>query len=480
MRKRQDSSPDQAEKRAFSWARDFDNRDVKAPVLHLAICVLTVLAIVFLNAAVSCLPVSLTRYDTTLNSFHSISADTQDLLQNLDTPVNIYLVASTGKEDPTIVSLLKRYEAMSSQIHVTYVDPAYAPGFVGQYTSDTVFADNGMIVEGSARSHVIRYSDYYSYTAFLGEDYLNHAIQYVSSNLVSTLYTLTGHGEIELSSAMVETMVSDGYGVSALNLRSAPQVPEDAAGVLLCSPTEDLSNGELQELLRYLQQGGRLLLLTDYGTGDMPNLSYLLRSYGAQQAQGYICEGDSGIFLTGMPSYVAPTPQFYEASSAIIDGVAAVLMPMSQGIVETPDCRASVRIYPLLRTSDSAYSKVNPSSTSGGKEFGDLDGPFTVGAAIMEKVAGGETRIVWYTTSQFLDHNIDELVSGSNLMLFYNSVSWLCNDGNVPSIHSKPLSLDTLTVPGPEARLIAGVLIFGAPLAVLLAGGIVCVRRRRR
>jgi ABC-2 type transport system permease protein len=158
-----------------------------------------------------------------------------------------------------------------------------------------------------------------------------------------------------------------------------------------------------------------------------------------------------------------------------------VLMPIASGIVKLDEYRSSLTITELLTTSDSAYNKADPNNiTTLEREDGDTSGPFALGVAISETVNDAESRMVWFSTSQFLNDQVNEMVGGSNQDLFLNSLGWMCERENSISIRSKSLSQDYLTVPEGSANLWSVLIAVVLPLAVLSVGIVIVVKRRKR
>lgn len=75
---------------------------------------------------------------------------------------------------------------------------------------------------------------YYQYgqikeTAFDGEGQITSAIRYVTSDTAAAVYTLTGHGETALSSAVSDAMDKSGMKAADLNLLTQGAVPQDCS-----------------------------------------------------------------------------------------------------------------------------------------------------------------------------------------------------------------------------------------------------------
>ena len=92
----------------------------------------------------------------------------------------------------------------------------------------------------------------------------------------------------------------------------------------------------------------------------------------------------------------------------------------------------------------------------------------------------GEGRLVWIASSEFLDDNVNAMVSGANGNLLMNAVDWMAGQEETISIRSKSLDEDGLTVTGAENSLWSAVMIGILPAALIALGIVICIRRKRR
>ena len=252
-----------------------------------AFAALIVIAVVA-NLIAKSLPSAATQIDMTGNSLYSLSDQTKRIAASLDKDVTIYLLAVTGNEDDTIVRFLKHYADLSDRIRVEYVDPNQQPAFLKNYDLETArLYQNSLIVESGERYRLVGYDeifvtdysmDYYTYsysttTTFAGENAVTNAIHYVTSDSLPKVYALSGHGEAELSGDITAMIQQDNMEYESLSLLSMDAVPEDAAAIIINVPSSDLGEYETEALLSYLENGGSVVLLTDYiEEGKMQNL----------------------------------------------------------------------------------------------------------------------------------------------------------------------------------------------------------------
>lgn len=455
-----------------------------------AIMTCAVLAIlVLVNLAAGKLPVKYTQYDLTDNQLYTITDETKDYLAGLDQDVKLYLIAQDGNEDEDIRKVLERYASMSDHISVEVKDPVVNPSFVKQYTDNSV-SENSIIVVCGDRSKIIGYSDIYqqelnystySYetTGFDAEGQLTSAIDYVTSDQIPVLYTLTGHDEGSFSDTLSSLIAKANIEVQELTLLTSEAVPEDAQCVCINAPQKDISADEAKKLLDYMEKGGHVLLVTDFLQIDTPNLDSVLENYGLSAKEGLIFEGNSQYYYPGYPSYLLPRIQSSEATGDMGDND-FVIMPYAQGIEISDDIRSTVTATPLLQTSSKAYNKTDISNlTTTEKQSEDEEGPFSTGVVLTESYDDMETKLVWFTSSAILDEQMNEVVSGGNYELTVNVISWMIDKEESTSIPAKSLSVSYLTVTAASAGF-WGTVVMVIPIGLVIAGGVVWFKRRRR
>ena len=450
-----------------------------------------IVIVVVVNMIVGALPTKYSEFDVSEQKLYSIGDQTKSFLKKLDKDVTIYQVVKSGSEDETISKLLEKYAEESDHIKVEEKDPVVNPKFTSEYTSDDV-SSNSLIVVCGDRSKVVDYNniyessiDYNTYqsqtTAFDGEGQITSAISYVTSENLPVLYTLEGHGEKELDSTLQEDIQKANIDIKSLNLITEESVPDDAACLLIDSPSSDISEAEKDAIIKYLENGGKAMIFSDYTTESMDNFDAVLKNYGVERVDGIVIEGDTQHYAQ-MPYYLVPTVNSTDAISDFASKGYYVLMPYAQGIKKTDDIRDSVTVNSLLTTSDSAYSKVDVNSGSIDKADGDIDGPFDLGVSITENVDDDkETQIVYYSTSNLMDSQINQMVSGGNEQMIMSSLSWMCSndESTTISIPSKSLEVSYLTLTAYDVSFWKICVMGLIPGVFLVIGFMVWLKRRK-
>ena len=246
---------------------------------------------------------------------------------------------------------------------------------------------------------------------------------------------------------------------------------------MINGPQKDITADEKDRILSYMENGGHVLIFTDYTETDMPNLAELLNNYGLSTSAGLIFEVNSQ--YPGYPSYLIPRIQSADAVGSMTSKD-LVLMPYAQNINISDDVRSTVTTEALLQTSSKSYIKTDLKNlTTTEKASGDEEGPFTVGAAVTENYNDVETKLVYFSSSAILDENMNQAVSGGNYELISNVMSWMIDKEENISIPTKSLSTTYLTVTAADAGFWGAVVIL-IPAALVIGGGVVWFRRRRK
>ena len=447
----------------------------------LAVTALVLAIIIAVNLLFGALPARLTSFDISSSKLYSITGNTRSVVSALDKDVTLYWIVQADAEDDIIENLLSKYEGLSDHIEVVKKNPDIYPTFAQQYTDSTVLNNSVIVVCGEKYRYVDYYDIYlteydsYSYTysisGFDGEGAITSAIDYVVSDDLPTLYTLTGHGEQDLPSTFADTLTKENVQTAELNLMTENAVPEDADCVMIYAPQSDISDIEAQLLLDYAENGGSLLVMAGpVEDAQLTTLNGMLADYGVTMAEGIVVESDSSYYAYGYPYLLVPEMASHGITDPLLEEGYLVLLPLAQGMTVTGSSATA-----LLTTSSTAYSKTDGFAlTSWEKEEGDTDGPFSLAV----HVTAGAGQIVWFSVDGFLDDQYNAYASGANVDLTMNALASLLGQPEAMTIRSRSFNYNYLTISDSAAATIKTLLIGVFP-AVYLAAGIVVVLRKR-
>lgn len=471
----------------------FNTKNVKFGAYSAALIAIVIAIILVINMVAGALPDSINSVDLTANGLYSISDESREVLNNLEDDVDITVLASKENAEETLTRLLSKYENASDHINVEYVDPTINLTAAEQYSNLTA---GSVIVKSESRERdvdlsdifVTDYSSYYtsgtmSYS-FDGEGQITSAITYVTSGELPKVYTVVGHGETTLGSEVSSRMEQQNLETEDLNLLASSKIPDDCDCLIINAPQSDYTEEEAKRVLDYLSDGGKVIVLSAYTESELTNFNTIVEKYGITVNEGIVMEGANHYYQ--YPIYVIGTLQDSEITSGSVAST-NVLIPYALGY--TLNDTDNVEFTELMTTSSSAYLKTPDESgtfTTLEKESGDPDGPFTLAVLASassdqeEENAAGE--LIAISASSLIEDSVNQSFSLGNLDLFMNCLSYMCSDEDttVVSIPSKSMSADYITVPQMQYRLWGAVTVFIIPLAVLIIGLIIWIRRRKK
>ena len=383
---------------------------------------------------------------------------------------------------------------LSGHIKVEYVDPNINPRFYMQYTNDSISLNSLIIVSGK-RNTVVDYSDIYetSYdydyytggyssntTGYDGEGQITSALDRVLTDDVPKVYITEGHGEASFSAAFTNALKKENTEYESINLMDHDTIPEDAACLVINGATGDFSADDTEKVVRYLDRGGNVILVTGITDVETPNLDSLCGYMGLRVAEGLVVEQDEANYYRN-PYYLLPT-MGSSTFTAGLYGQYYVFVPFGQGILIEDEDREDISYNKFLSTSDSAFAKLDTSNLENyEKSEGDTDGPFAIGVSAVKTLEDGtEATMVVYGCEQIFSDEANMMVSGANQVMFTNTVGTFADHEVSVSIPAKNYEVSYLMIPQGRAVLLGVLLTVVMPFGCLAAGFVIWFRRRRR
>jgi len=458
--------------------------------VNTALAVLLLLAIVALVEALSYSHNR--RFDLTEGKRQSLSDQSVKVLRGLAKPVKAVGFSAPDRGDRAFLEdLFRLYAYHSDQFTFELIDLDRSPATAKRYGVST---PNTVVIESGAREEKILLPT---------EEKLTNALLKLTREGKRVVYFLQGHGEGEVSntdrpgfSQARDAIQGANYGVKELLLLREKDVPENAAVLVVAGPKRDPLPSELTALERYVQRGGKLLVLLD--PDQAPALGKFLEKYGIRPGQDVIVDRLSRV-LGG--DYLIPVVTQYESHPITREFTLASFFPFARTVDALPGPPQGVTVQVLARTGEGSWAETDRETLKLGQaRFDpgkDRRGPVPVGAVATvegkppakkgdaKPAAGPESepagprkaRIVAYGTAAFAANNYLNL--SGNKDLFLNSISWLAEEEDLISIRPREAKSTPviLTARQGQAAFWVGVLL--PPAVVLLAGVGVGIRRRR-
>ena len=441
-----------------------------------AVTAAVVALVVLINLVVGQLPSNYTEFDLTDNSLYEITDTSKEFLAGLDQDVEIVVLAEDGATDERILKFLDRYVALSGHLSLTSVDPVAHPEEASQYDaqSDSLIAR----CEDTGKSETIAYSDIitYSYTsyfsmtedAFDAEGQLTSAVNYVTSDADRTVYTVTGHGEEDLSSVITDAIDKANLSLDSVSPILNGSIPEDCDLLIVNGPATDLSQDELTILQDYLAGGGQMIFLSGDTLDALPNWEALLESRGFDLVDGYIADLTNYYVQFGSPFVICGVLNTGSGVASGVDSDALTYLENSRGFLSLED------------TEDAAWTITPFLSTTSGALAVTADGTQTSGTYLLGAVSEGDDggRMTVIGSTSFLDGTLlSQNPSLANQTLFVNALTAGFDDVSNLSIPSKSLAVTYNTIQNPGLWSTAYMIVL--PIGILLCGFLFWLRRRK-
>ncbi|MEE8441893.1 MAG: GldG family protein [Spirochaetia bacterium] len=449
-----------------------------------------VVAVIVVNLLVAQLDLQI---DMTDNDVYTLSEQTRGILAELDEEVTIYVLARRNEEPAQIMEALGRYEKASPWVGIETIDADTNPGFVARYDPEGEGLGNGSIIIATEDNYKpIGVRDLYSIDdrnpqapTIIGlnvERRVTNALIYVATGRTPIIYQTTGRGEagIEQIGDMAADLAAENYEVRNLNLIQAPQVPEDAAVLLVFGLRTDLSEGEARKIRDFLESGGRAVFMVDVLLEELPVLNDLLSGYGLSLSQGVVIEGNQN-YHTGNEFQLVPDMAAHPITDSLIEARSPIMIPFGRAIEVLPQKPRGVKIEPLAQTSPDSFLRVNLENQDPARTADDIPGPFIMAVGVIDtEFSSSEeiSRIVVIGNARFLAPIYPFGYIPGNLDFILNAIGWVQNQQETLSIRAKFTLLFPMQLTGAQLLIFAGLFVIVIPLGILIAGLIVWLRRR--
>ncbi|MFN7204045.1 MAG: GldG family protein [Aphanizomenon sp.] len=453
------------------------------------------------------------RLDLTDSQLFTLSPQSRELVSNLPETMKVWLFSK--EQNIQDRELLDNYHRQSNKFKFEYVDPQLKPGIAEKFG----VKDYGEVyLEFQNKRQVVQII---SENERLSEVKLTARLQQITSSKTAKIYFLQGHGEHPLSaskgaiSQAIQGLIDKNFITSGLNLAEQPQVPDDAAVIVVAGPQKELLTGEVTALQNYLNRGGNLLLMIDPNTN--PKIDTILKDWGVR-LDNRLAIDTSGANLQLGPAAILVT-EYGQHPITKDFGKNISVYPLTRPL--EIDSVSGIESMALLKTKPYPSSWAESDQKSEKLEFNegkDLKGPLTLGVALTRKLSNQtsptptpiptnsptpiptnsptpiptnsptpiptnspakakESRLVVFGNSNFaVDGLFGQQLNGD---VFLNSVSWLSQqDQQLLSIRPKEPKNRRIIISTFQANLLTISALFLLPLIGLVTGFIIWWKRR--
>ena len=364
---------------------------------------LCLLAAVIYIAAVGAADMLESRYalraDLSFNSVTTQSEATRNVLSRLTRDVHAYAVFSEGNELTDLSALLDRYQASSTHFSWSRENLSRNPlllQWVSDDLSDSAVTTDCLVIrcEETSRTRVLTWADYvafgynpesgqYEFTGLTYEKSLTSAILAVTSDELPQVQLLSGHGELtrEETATLESHLANANYECTRIDLRHGDALDEKAP-LLILSPTSDISDTELDQMLMFVQKGGSLFVTVDLTDPDqLPNLYALYRLYGVEPLPGAIVadSNDRSSYYSN-PVELTPIMHNTDATQPLIAAEANfIILAPARALSLIDNGSVSLLRQIVLESGEGAYRRVpEKDSVDLNQQPDDQTGPFVL------------------------------------------------------------------------------------------------------
>jgi len=418
------------------------------------------------------------RVDLTSAKLYSLSDQSKKVVQGLKKEVNIFYFDREPNQN--LNDLMAEYRGVdASKINFKTIDPQKDPGQAKQY-GVTRFKET-----------LVAYGDKTEKVDTPQEEAITNAILKVTRDKKKVVYFLQGHNESDISdnqdakgyAVAKKAIESQNYEVKSINLGQSPAIPDDCAVLVIPGPKVGLLPTEPPLIDKYVEAGGKILLLQDPDTNS--GLEELLKKWKIGLENDIVVDSSGIGQLLGMGP-AAPLVGSYESHPITKDfSRTMTFFPLARSVKTVENSSSSFSSSLLFKTSENSWGEKNLKSGAARFDEGtDVKGPVPLGIISTKPASGDdktkkygkESRVVVIGDSDFASNNYFQQQRNGDL--FLNTVSWLAEDEDLISIRPKSQENRSIQLTRATSSVLFWMTMVLLPGGALVSGILVWLRRR--
>jgi gliding-associated putative ABC transporter substrate-binding component GldG len=464
------------------------------------------------------------RIDLTEDRRYTLSKATKNILKELKEPVTV--TAYFSKNLPTELmkgyrdfkEILVEYSNVSKhKVVFEFVNPAeneqteqkamqagVQPVMVNVREKDEMKQQKlfiGAVVKLGERSEIIPVIQ----PGAAMEYALSAAIKKLSVVEKPSIGLLQGQGEPSLS-AIHQAYSALGvlYNVELAYLTDTTYTLNKYKTLAIIDPKNIISEKYLQQLDRFLSEGGNIFIATSHVNADFKNLSGNVVNNGIEvwlKKKGLTINDNLAIDANcGQVSVQQNQGSFVMSSQIkfpyfpiiskfpkhpITEGIDAVILPFASTL--TFSNNSNLNFIPLAQTSEKSGTRPTPVTFEINKEWSESDFPLkdlTLAAALVPKDSKGGKIIVvsngsFATNGEAQQQEQQQQVNTGNLNLMVNSIDWLSDETGLINLRAKGIKVRPLDQIEDGKKIFLKYLNFLLPILLIIGYGIYRMNRNR-
>jgi ABC-type uncharacterized transport system involved in gliding motility auxiliary subunit len=464
------------------------------------------------------------RWDWTRSHLYTLSAKSLSIVKALDRDVDV--VVFMDDQSPTYEptkELLSRYSAASPRIHVSFVDPLRNPAQAQRMVEKYQIQRAAVVFESGKDKRVVDATDLaeYDYSAmeqggarqmkgFKGEQKFTGALVDLTEAKKPAVLFTTGHGEPSLDAMdgrgfgrLQQFLGTDNFTIEEWASLGKNAVPPNTDLVVVAGPTQPFVRPELDLLSRFLQGGGRVLVLVEPNLAESGHvgdtgLSAWLAEWGVKMQDDIVVDPANQLPFFGAETIYTANYGTHPITDALRQARVPVVFSLARSVVAGTAPKGA-SIAELVQTSAEGWGEVDLDKlTQVEKGPQDVPGPVGLGVALELNAPpppapptdegmpapppppapkGPRGRLVVYGDADFATNA--QLDQPGNATLIANTLNWMVERESHLGIAPKEPEQVHLSLTPQERRQDMLLVVLGLPAAALAAGIFITVRRRR-
>ncbi len=409
----------------------------------------------------------------------SLAPQSVQLLERLDASVDVISYAGDGGTlRQAIAAFVARYREYKPDITLQFVDPAADPAAMRAL---------GVRVDGEIE---LRYRGRSERVQRLTEQEFSNALLRLSRTQERMVAFLSGDGERKPDGSanadlgqFTALLLAQGVRCVPLVLGSGARIPDNTDLLVIANPRSTIAAPVVAEIIDWVERGGALLWLVE--PDESAGLEALADTLSVRVLPGLLVDGSGASLGLGDPSFVALSQY---PDHAITRGLEqTTLLPQAVALAQLTKPRWQVQ--PLLRSSAQSWSETGVMPKAGEStatirfdaDIDEMRGPLDLAFALQRlspRPDRREQRAVVIGDGDFVSNQF--LGNGGNRELGQRVFNWLLADDALIEVPDRGAPDRLIRMSQARLSVIGVGLLIGLPMVLVLAGGGIAWRRRRR
>lgn len=517
-----------------------NKRSLKHGTMAVILTILFIAGVVVLNVIVSIIS---DRFDTTADltdsGIYTLDEATVEYLADLKYDVTVSVMNSEksfesgGTYYKSVNELLNKMAMENEHFKLQYLQIDQNPDFTSRFNGETL-SENYIVIESAdkTRHRILTPGEYFSCPTLRDnlsqygypETYIDqYILQYINSSYasqviegsnveqaaVSAMMYVTndepvrvafteGFGESD-SSALSSLLYKNGYDVETIDLQKISEIDKDIDYIVMCAPTMDYDNDSLDRLSAFLDNGGsfgkNLIYIasmyqpnyaeTDGESNSLTHLSAFLAEWGIAVGDSLVFQSNTNYSFGGMEyahlQEIQDTDYAGNTYGSTLLTYDAYIRPIIQ--MWESGSKGSVEQEVLVKSHEGAY--LRPISTLSQTDFDRStaeSGVFNdvVCAKRIHSTANTYSRVIAFGSDMFVGSTFMNYANSNNQDFMINMFNYISGKTQGTTITAKSFTNVGFEVNEEQANTLAVVLCIVIPVAVIVLGIVIWVRRRHR